>query len=268
MITSEINKREDLFQSDNYIGSILHGSKNVFIKKRYLNSKRDYQSYFVINTGKEIVKSFTVLYNNTSALRRFYSGIPPFFPDDDNRERVENFRTYLTVLNEDVINFLSQRITVLKEQDNPLALYVIPELICNGVKANYIIEKKISADTGKTFKEHNCMLEIVCLSNRRKPDHIDLIMRNYARYHEGVEKSIEDALSSRWTKRVKFRNEKNHRENTESSEYGLPSIHNVIRKYYNGNLFYDGYDDSFPDFGAYQFTMRLPKGEAYDVSPV
>lgn len=263
MITAEINIREENYQSDNYIAGILHGSKNVFIKKRYLNSKRDYQSYFVLNTGREIVKSFTVLYSNTSALRRFYSGIPSFIPDDDDRDRVEKFRTYLTALNDDVISFLSQRITVLRESDNPLALYVIPELICNGVKANYIIEKKISAASGEKFKNHNCMLEVVCLSNRRKPDHIDLIMRNYARYHDGVEKSIEDALNSRWTKRVQFRNEKKHRENTESSEYGLPSINNVIKKYYNGKLFYDGYDDSFPDFGAYQFTMRLPKGDSY-----
>jgi hypothetical protein len=69
-------------------------------------------------------------------------------------------------------------------------------------------------------------------------------------------------LNCRWTKRDKLRKEKIHRENSESSEYGLPSINNAIRKFYNGELFYDGYDDSYADFGAYQFTMRLPKEEA------
>jgi len=87
-------------------------------------------------------------------------------------------------------------------------------------------------------------------------------MRNYARFHEGVEKSIEEALSCSWTKSIKLKKEKNHRENPESSAYGLPSIHNAIQKFYNGELSYDGYDDSYDDFGAYQFTMRLPKDRA------
>lgn len=262
MLAGVFNQKENLHPLDNYFPDILHGPKNVFIKKRYLNTKSDYQSYFVINTSREIVKSHTILYNGTTALRRFYSGIPPFVPAGVDREKIDYFRTYVAALNEDVIAFLSERLTMLKEPDNPMALYIIPELISNAVKSNYVIEKKLSG--GKVKKDSNlsCMLEVVCLVNRKKPDHIDLIMRNYARFNEDVEKKIEEALNCRWTKRVKLRKEKIHRENCESSEYGLPSINNAIRKFYNGELFYDGYDDSYTDFGAYQFTMRLPKEKA------
>jgi len=259
MLAKMVNQRENLNQLDNYIPAILHGYKNVFIKKHYLDTKSDYQSYFVINTSKEIVKSHTILYNGITALRRFYSGIPPFVPSGADHEKIEEFRTYVAALNEDVINFLSERLTILQEPDNPLALYIIPELISNAVKSNFIIENKLADVSKKKVRNMSCMLEIVCLVNRKKPDHIDLIMRNYAQFHEGVEKNIEDALSCRWTKKIKLLKEKNNRENSESSEYGLPSINNAIRKYYNGELSYDGYDDSYTDFGAYQFTMRLPK---------
>jgi len=262
MLAGTINQDETLNQLDNYIPNILHGSKNVFIKKHYLNTKRDYQSYFVINTSKGIVKSHTILYNGTPALRRFYSSIPPFMPVGADNNKIEEFRNYVVALNEDVVNFLSERLTILKEPADPMALYIIPELISNAVKSNYIIEKKLSDETRKKDRNMSCMLEVVCLVNRKKPDHIDLILRNYARFHEGVEKSIEEALNCPWTKRIKLRKEKKHRDNYESSEYGLPSIHNAIRKFYNGELHYDGYDDSYDDFGAYQFTMRLPKNEA------
>ena len=262
MLAGLSNQKENLNQLDNYIPEILHGSKNVFITKRYLNTKKDYQSYFVINTSKEIVKSYTILYNGTTALRRFYSGIPPFVPAGVDNTKVDNFRNYVAALNEDVINFLSERLTILRESDNPMALYIIPELVSNAVKSNYVIEKKLAGGNLRKDKNLNCMLEVVCLVNRKNPNHIDLIMRNYARFHEDIEKSIEDALNCRWTKKDKLRKEKIHRENSESSEYGLPSINNAIRKFYTGELFYDGYDDSYADFGAYQFTMRLPKEEA------
>jgi len=261
MLAKALNNGETIHQQDNFIPDILHGSKNVFIKNRYLSNKRDYKSYFVIETSKNQIKSHTILYNGTSALRRFYSSIPPFIPSGADVSKVEEFRNYVAALNEDVISFLSERLTTLKEPDNALSSYIIPELISNAVKSNYIIEKKLS-DGLYDIKNMSCMLEVVCLSNRNKPDHIDLIMRNYARFHDGVEKNIEDALTCRWTKRVKLRNEKNNRENCESSEYGLPSINNAIRKFYNGELYYDGYDDSYDDFGAYQFTMRLPKDKA------
>ncbi|HPS87215.1 MAG TPA: hypothetical protein PLY36_10750 [Spirochaetota bacterium] len=259
MLAGSFDQRENLQQLDNYIPNILHGSKNVFIKKRYLNTERDYQSYFVINTSKEIVKSHTILYSGTTALRRFYSGIPAFVPAGVDNTKIEEFRNYVAALNIDVITFLSERLNLLKEPDNPMALYIIPELISNAVKSNYVIEKKLSGRIQKIDENLNCMLEVVCLVNRKKPDYIDLIMRNYARFHEDVEKSIEEALNCRWTNRVKLIKEKIHRENCESSEYGLPSINNAIRKFYNGELFYDGYDDSYAEFGAYQFTMRLPK---------
>ena len=262
MLARVVSQRENLQQLDTFIPEILHGSKNVFIKKRYLNTKSDYQSYFVINTSKGIVKSHTVLYNGITALRRFYSGIPLFVPVGGNRKKIEEFRNYVAALNDDVIKFLSERLTSLNEEDNPLALYIIPELISNAVKSNYIIEKKLSDKSRKKEKNLKCMLEVVCLVNRKKPDHVDIIMRNYARYHEGVEKSIEEALNCRWNKRIKLNKEKSNRDNSESSEYGLPSINNAIRKFYNGELHYDGYDDSYTDFGAYQFTMRLPKKEA------
>jgi hypothetical protein len=262
MFAIAVKQKEIQHQPDNYIPSILHGSKNVFIKKRYLNTKRDYQSYFVINTSKETVKSHTILYNGTTALRRFYSGIPPFTPAGTDSAEIEEFRNYVAALNEDVVGFLSDRLTILKESDNPMALYIIPELISNAVKSNYIIEKKLSDCRGKKDKNLSCMLEVVCLTNRKKPDFIDLIMRNYARFDDSVEKNIEESLNCGWTRSVKLRNEKNHRENCESSQYGLPSINNAIRKFYNGELSYDGYDDSYADFGAYQFTMRLPKDKA------
>jgi len=262
MLTGSVTQRKDLQQLDNYIPEILHGSKNVFIKKRYLNTQRDYQSYFVINTSKELVKSHTILYNGTTALRRFYSGIPPFVPSGVDCKKIEEFRNYVAALNDDVINFLSERLTILKEPDNPMSLYIIPELVSNAVKSNYIIEKKLSGENVNKSKNLSCMLEVVCLINRKKPDYIDLILRNYARYHEDIENNIEEALSCRWTKSIKLRNEKKHRDNCESSEYGLPSINNAIRKFYNGELSYDGYDDSYADFGAYQFTMRLPKADA------
>jgi len=262
MLSRVVNQRENLNQLDIYIPDILHGSKNVFIKKRYLSAKKEYKSYFVINTSKEIVKSHTILYNGTTALRRFYSGIPSFLPSGSDHDKIEEFRNYVAALNDDVISFLSERLTILKEADNPLAFYIIPELISNAVKSNYIIEQKLTPVNDKKERNLSCMLEVVCLQNRKKPDHIDIIMRNYARYHEGVEKSIQDALCCRWTKKTKLLKEKIHRENSESSEYGLPSINNAIRKFYNGELFYDGYDDSFADFGAYQFTMRLLKEEA------
>jgi hypothetical protein len=262
MLTETVNQKDNLHQLDNFIPDILHGSKNVFISKRYLNAKRDYQSYFVINTSREIVKSHTILYNGTTALRRFYSGIPPFVPSGTNHDSIEEYRNYVAALNEDVISFLSDRLTALKEKDNPLALYIIPELISNAVKANYIIENKLFGKDKKKDKNLRCMLEVVCLINRKQPEYIDLIMRNYARFHESVEKNIEEGLNCRWTKRTKLNKEKIHRENCESSQYGLPSINNAIRKFYNGELSYDGYDDSYDDFGAYQFTMRIPKTEA------
>lgn len=262
MLARVVDQRENISVPDSYIPEILHGSKNVFIRKHYLNTRRDYQSYFVINTSKGMVKSHTVLYNGTTALRRFYSGIPPFVPADGDHDKIEEFRAYVAALNEDVVNFLSDRLTVLKEEDSPLSLYIIPELISNAVKSNYIIERKLNSGVPRKEKNLSCMLEVVCLVNRRKPDHIDLIMRNYARFHEDIEKSIEKALNCHWTKNIKLRKEKKHRENPESSEYGLPSINNAIRKFFNGELFYDGYDDSYTDFGAYQFTMRLPKSDA------
>jgi hypothetical protein len=262
MLTGAVTQRENLQNQDNYFPEILHGSKNVFIKKRYLNTKSDYQSYFVINTSGESVKSHTILYNGTTALRRFYSGIPPFTPAGTDSAKIDEFRKYVAALNDDVISFLSDRLTILKESDNPMALYIIPELISNAVKSNYIIEKKLSGSDVKKDKNLSCMLEVVCLTDRRKPDFIDLIMRNYARFDESIEKSIEESLNCGWTRRVKFRNEEIHRENCESSQYGLPSINHAIRKFYNGELSYDGYDDSYADFGAYQFTMRLPKDKA------
>ncbi len=262
MFARAVNQKESLHQPDNYIPSILHGSKNVFIKKRYLNTKSDYQSYFVINTSRETVKSHTILYNGTTALRRFYSGIPLFTPAGTDSAKIEEFRKYVNSLNDDGISFLSDRLTILKESDNPMALYIIPELISNAVKSNYIIEKKLSDNHDKKDENLNCMLEVVCLTNRRKPDFIDLIMRNYARFDESIEKSIEESLNCGWTRRVKLRNEKIYRENCESSRYGLPSINHAIRKFYNGELTYDGYDDSFANFGAYQFTMSLPKDKA------
>jgi len=133
-----VNQKENFHQLDNSIPNILHGSKNVFIKKRYLNTKSDYQSYFVINTSRETVKSYTILYNGTTALRRFYSGIPPFVPADAPHDKIEEFRNYVAAMNEDVVNFLTDRITILKEADEPLALYIIPELISNAVKSNYV----------------------------------------------------------------------------------------------------------------------------------
>ncbi len=262
MLGGVVNQKENFHQLDTSIPKILHGPKNVFIKKRYLNAKSDYQSYFVINTSKEIVKSHTILYNGITALRRFYTCIPPFVPADAPHAKIEEFRNYVAAMNDDVVNFLAERITILKEQDDPLALYVIPELISNAVKSNYIIEKKLNSELKEEDRNLSCMLEVVCLVNRNKPDYIDLILRNYARFHEGVEKNIEDALCCSWTKSIKLKKEKTHRENPESSAYGLPSINNAIRKYYNGELTYDGYDDSYADFGAYQFTMRLPKDMA------
>jgi hypothetical protein len=262
MLTGSVNQFEKLHQVDKDIPGILHGSKNVFIKKRYLNSRKDYQNYFVINTSKETVKSHTIRYYGTPALRRFYSGIPPFVPAGVDHERIEEFRNYVAALNKDVIEFLAERITILNEPDNPLALYIIPELISNAVKSNYVIEKKLLSSSRKKVTNQGCMFEVVCLVNREKPDHIDVIMRNYARFHDSIGKKIEEALKCRWTKRIKFRKEKNQRENSESSEYGLPSINNAIRKFYNGELFYNGYDDSFDNFGAYQFTMRLPFNNA------
>lgn len=259
MLAGAVNKNENMVQVDNYISEILHGPKNVFIKKRYLDTKKDYQSYFVINTSKDIVKSHTILYNGTTALRRFYSGIPPFVPTGAESEKIEEFRNYVIALNEDVIAFLSERLTVLKDRDNPLALYIIPELISNAVKSNYIVEKKISDRTSGSERHMSCMLEVVCLNNRKKPDHIDLILRNYARFHSKVEKNIENALNCPWTRETKLKKEKINRDNCESSEYGLPSINNAVRKFFHGELYYDGYDDSYRDFGAYQFTMRLPK---------
>jgi len=262
MLAIKVNQNESLNYPDNHIQNILHGPKNVFIKQRYLNSKRDYQSYFLINTGKEIVNSCTILYNSAPALRRFYFGIPPFVTADLNREKIEEFRTYLAALNQDVIDFLNQKLTILNEPDNPLALYIIPELISNAVKSNHIIEKQLNSGNRNPDKIINCMIEVVCLVNRKKPDHIDVIIRNYAPYLEEIEKKIETGLNCHWTKRIKFKKEKTHRENCESSEYGLPSINYAIRKHYNGELIYDGYDDSFSDYGAYQFIMRLPKNEA------
>ena len=89
-----------------------------------------------------------------------------------------------------------------------------------------------------------------------------LLSALYVQAQEVTEKNIEDALNCHWTKRIKSKNEKNHRENYESSEYGPPSINNAIRKLYNGKLIYEGYDDSYDDFGAYQFTICIPKNEA------
>jgi len=259
MLAGSVNQREYPHQPDKYIPYILHGSKNVFIKKNYLKDKKDYLNYFVINTSIEKVKSHTILYNGTATLRRFYSGIPPFVPAGGDYGKIENFRKYVVYLNDDVVSFLSEKLTVLKEPDNPLAIYIIPELISNAVKSNFIIENKLSRGSGENNQNLSCMVEVVCLINRNKPDNIDIIMRNYARFHKDVEKNIKDALSCRWTKKIKLAKEKNHRENSESSTYGLPSIHNAIQKIYKGELIYDGYDDSFEDFGAYQFTMRLPK---------
>ncbi len=262
MLPGVVNHIEKLHQLDNDIPGILHGSKNVFIKNRYLKNKRDYQNYFVINTSRETVKSHTIRYYGTTALRRFYSGIPPFVPAGVEPEKIEEFRNYVAALNEDIVNFLSERLPILKEPDNPLALYIIPELISNAVKSNYMIDKKLSANNRKKNNTQNCMIEVVCLANRELPDHVDIIMRNYAQFHEGVGRRIKDALNCRWTNKIKFRKEKCQRENSESSEYGLPSINNAIRKFYNGELFYNGYDDSYSGFGAYQFTMRLPNNIA------
>ena len=189
-------------------------------------------------------------------------GIPPFVPTGADRNEIEEFRSYTAALNEDVISFLSDMLTVLKDKDNPLALYIIPELISNAVKSNYIIEKKLNSDSEKKEKYPGCMLEVLCLANRKKPDHIDLIMRNYAQFNQGVEKNIEEALNCHWTKKIKLSKERTHRKDSESSEYGLPSINNAVRKIYNGELFYSGYDDSYTGFGAYQFTLRLPKDKA------
>ncbi len=259
MLAKVVKQKEILCHPDSYIPEILHGSKNVFIKKCYLNAKRDYQSYSLVNTSKDIVKSHTVFYNGTTALRRFYYGILPFVPAGADSAKIEEFRNYVAALNKDVVSFLSDKLTILKESDNPMALYIIPELISNAVKSNYIIEKKLSDTHGENNKNLNCMLEVVCLANRRKPGYIDLIMRNYALFDESIEKKIEESLNCGWTRRVKLRNERIHRGNCESSQYGLPSINNAIRKFYNGELTYDGYDDSYANFGAYQFTMRLPK---------
>ncbi len=248
--------------ADNSITRILHGSKNVFVKQRYLNSRDDYKKYFLINTSRDIVKSYTVRYNEPSALRRFYSGIPPFVPSGGGDHEIEEFRNYTAALNEDIIDFLSERLTILREKDNPLAVYIIPELISNAVKSNYIIEKKFSSAGVGDEKNHGCMLEVVCLPCRKKPDHIDLIMRNYAQFNQNIEKSIESALHCRWTNSTKLKKEKSHRMDHDSSEYGLPSINSAIKKYYDGELFYNGYDDSYAGYGAYQFTMRLPKDKA------
>lgn len=258
IIRRDIDNDETLPENCMFIPYILHGHKNVFIKKRYLNSRKDYQSFSVIPTSCGKVNSFTVSYSCNGVLRRFYTGIPIFVPADLSDSDVREFRDYLALLNEDIISFLSTRVEELSDPEDPLGLYIIPELINNGAKANYIIAKKFNPVQGDSPCIGRGLLEVLCIANRRKPDYIDIIFRNYARFHQGIEESIEKALHCHWTERMKLKKERIHRFNSESSEYGLPSIKNALKKYYCGELIYDGYDDSFSDFGAYQFTMRLP----------
>jgi len=257
-----VNPIENFYYQDNAVPEILKGLENVFRKENNLNAGSGYQNYHVADTSGGIVKSHTISYKDAFALRRIYSGIPPFAAFDDDRYKIEEFRKYTAALNEDVVNFLSGMVTILKDRDNPLASYIIPEMISNAVKSNYVIEKKVKTSVPGEEKTPDCILDVACIADREYPEHVDLVMRNYARFHQSVEKSIEKALNCNWTKNIKLIKEKNHRENSESSEYGLPSINNAVRKFYNGELFYDGYDDSYTGFGAYQFTIRLPKEKA------
>jgi len=98
MLSGLVNQIEESDSPDNTIPDILHGSKNVFIKKHYLNSRSDYQRYFVINTSRDMIKSHTILYKGTPALRRIYSGIPHFVPADADHNKIEQFRKYVAAL--------------------------------------------------------------------------------------------------------------------------------------------------------------------------